>query len=113
MQLPYTKDLQGVDVAVLGIPFDTGSPFRVGCRFGASAVRTMSLIPGGSDPRAGGPSARDVLRLLRSLRGLDRAGADVVEMNPNYDPGQISALLAATVVAEILALIAAHRRDHR
>ena len=34
-------------------------------------------------------------------------------MNPNYDPGQISALLAATVTAEILALIAAHRRDQR
>jgi arginase family enzyme len=54
-----------------------------------------------------------MLRLIRSLRGLDLAGADVVEMNPNYDPGQISALLAATVVAEILALIAAHRRDRR
>jgi hypothetical protein len=36
-----------------------------------------------------------------------------VEINPNYDPGQISALLAATVVAEILALFAAHRRDPR
>jgi arginase family enzyme len=47
------------------------------------------------------------------LRGLGLAGADVVEMNPNYDLGQISALLAATVTAEILALIAAHRRDQR
>jgi len=72
-----------------------------------------AFAPGVQTPEAGGPSARDVLRLLRSLRGLDLAGADVVEMNPNYDPGQISALLAATVVAEILALIAAHRRDHR
>ena len=54
-----------------------------------------------------------MLRLIRSLRGLDLVGADVVEMNPNYDPAQISALLAATVAAEILALIAAHRRDRR
>jgi agmatinase len=296
MRLPHTRELDGVDVAVLGIPFDTGSPFRVGCRFGPSAVRAMSLMlrpinpyqdlnvfeeaaivdygdadvvpgylpesfdrieaamaplvargvipvgiggdhsialpelralgrrhgslavlhfdshtdtwdtyfagqrhsagtafrrgveegvidarasmqigmrgslfsnqdiqqsldlgyevvttdqmldggldalaprildkfrgrkvflsfdldvvdpafaPGVQTPEAGGPSAREILRLIRSLRGLDLAGADVVEMNPNYDPGQISALLAATLTAEILALIAAHRRDQR
>jgi agmatinase len=72
-----------------------------------------AFAPGVQTPEAGGPSAREILRLLRALRGLELAGADVVEMNPNYDPGQISALLAATVAAEILALIAAHRRDRR
>jgi agmatinase len=72
-----------------------------------------AFAPGVQTPEAGGPSARESLRLSRSLRGLDLAGADVVEMNPNHDPGQISALLAATVAAEILALIAAHRRDQR
>jgi agmatinase len=72
-----------------------------------------AFAPGVQTPEAGGPSARDVLRLIRRLRGLDLVGADVVEMNPNYDPAQISALLAATVAAEILALIAAHRRDRR
>jgi len=72
-----------------------------------------AFAPGVQTPEAGGPSARDILRLIRRLRGLDLAGADVVEMNPNYDPGQISALLAATVAAEILALIAAHRRDRK
>src|SRR5262245_66351399 len=44
MRLPHTRQLDDVDVAVLGIPFDTGSPFRVGCRFGPSAVRAMSLM---------------------------------------------------------------------
>lgn len=72
-----------------------------------------AFAPGVQTPEAGGPSAREILRLLRSLRGLDLAGADVVEMNPNYDAGQITALLGATVAAEILALIAAHKRDGR
>jgi len=72
-----------------------------------------AFAPGVQTPEAGGPSARDILRLIRRLRGLDLVGADVVEMNPNYDPAQISALLAATVAAEILALIAAHRRDRK
>ena len=44
MRLPHTRQLDGVDVAVLGIPFDTGSPFRVGCRFGPGAIRAMSLM---------------------------------------------------------------------
>jgi agmatinase len=72
-----------------------------------------AFAPGVQTPEAGGPTAREILRLLRSLRGLDLVGADVVEMNPNYDPGQITALLAATVAAELLALIAARRRDSR
>jgi arginase family enzyme len=72
-----------------------------------------AFAPGVQTPEAGGPTAREILRLLRSLRGLDLVGADVVEMNPNYDAGQITALLGATVAAEVLALIAAHRRDAR
>ncbi len=72
-----------------------------------------AFAPGVQTPEAGGPTSRDVLQLLRSLRGLDLVGADVVEMNPAYDPAQTTALLAATVAAEILALIAAHRRDRR
>ena len=72
-----------------------------------------AFAPGVQTPEAGGPSARDILRLIRRLRGLVLVGADGVEMNPNYDPAQISALLAATVAAEILALIAAHRRDRK
>jgi agmatinase len=72
-----------------------------------------AFAPGVQTPEAGGLAAREILRLLRSLRGLDLAGADVVEMNPSYDSAQITALLAATVAAEILALIAAHRHDAR
>lgn len=63
--------------------------------------------PGVQTPEAGGPSARESLDLIRRLRGLEIAGCDVVEVNPLYDnPGQITALLAATVAAEFLALIA-------
>jgi agmatinase len=84
-------------------------------RSSSPSISTSSIPPSRWASRRPGrrPSAREILRLSRSLRGLDLAGADVVEMNPNYDPAQISALLAATVAAEILALIAAHRHDRR
>src|SRR3954451_10590102 len=41
---PHVRDLDGVDVAVVGIPFDTGTSFRVGARFGPEAVRSGSLL---------------------------------------------------------------------
>ena len=66
--------------------------------------------PGVQTPEAGGPSSRETLAFLRALSGLSVVGGDVVETNPLYDgPGQVTALLAATVAAEFLALIAAER----
>ena len=67
-----------------------------------------AFAPGVQTPEAGGPSSRETLALLRAIPPIDIAGADVVETNPLFEgPGQITALLAATVAAEILALIAA------
>jgi agmatinase len=41
---PHTRDLAGVDVAVVGVPFDTATSFRPGARFGPEAVRNSSLL---------------------------------------------------------------------
>jgi agmatinase len=69
-----------------------------------------SAAPGVQTPEAGGPTAREALSLLRGLRDLDIAGADVVEVNPSFDqPAQTTALLAATILAEFLALAAERR----
>lgn len=66
-----------------------------------------AYAPGVQTPECGGPSARETLALLRALRDINLVGCDVVEVNPLYDgPGQVTALLAATVMAEILALAA-------
>jgi agmatinase len=67
-----------------------------------------AFAPGVQTPEAGGPSASEVLLLLRRLPPLPIVGADIVEVNPLYDgSGQITALLAATVALEIVANIAA------
>jgi agmatinase len=42
MKLPYSKELENVDFAVIGVPFDTGASYAVGTRFGPSAIREMS-----------------------------------------------------------------------
>ncbi len=44
MRLPYTQDIEGLDVAILGIPFDGGVSFRPGARFGPKEIRANSLL---------------------------------------------------------------------
>jgi len=41
-RLPYSKNLEGVDIAFLGLPFDGATTFRPGARFGPRAVREAS-----------------------------------------------------------------------
>jgi agmatinase len=43
LRLPHVTHLDGVDVAVVGLPFDTGVTVRSGSRFGPKAVREGSL----------------------------------------------------------------------
>lgn len=44
MRLPHVTDLTDVDLAVVGVPFDTGGTYRVGARFGPSGIRAESLL---------------------------------------------------------------------
>ena len=44
MRLPHVTDLEGVDFAVIGSPFDTGASYRVGARFGPAAIRNASAL---------------------------------------------------------------------
>ena len=41
--VPLSRSLDGVDVAFVGVPFDTAAGFRVGGRFGPSAIRAGSI----------------------------------------------------------------------
>jgi len=65
-----------------------------------------AYAPGTGTPEAGGLEAREGLALLRGLRGLDVAGADVVEVAPQYDPTTNTSQLAAQVLFEEFALMA-------
>ncbi len=44
MRRKYTRDLSGVDVAVMGVPLDTATTNRPGARFGPRAIRNASTI---------------------------------------------------------------------
>jgi agmatinase len=64
-----------------------------------------AFAPGTGTPEVAGFSTAEAVSFLRALRGIDIVGCDVVEVAPPYDgPGQPTALAAANVVFELLAL---------
>lgn len=76
MRLPYVKDLEGVDFAVIGAPFDTGATYRVGARFGPEGIRSASALLRPYNP------ALDVV-IFEHLSGVDYGDLPVV---PGYLP---------------------------
>src|SRR5499426_2149281 len=44
MRLPLVGDPRGLDVAILGIPFDGGTSYRPGARLGPREVRAQSSL---------------------------------------------------------------------
>jgi agmatinase len=69
-------------------------------------VLDPAFAPGTGTPEAGGLSSRELLRVLRGLTGINLVGCDVVEVAPAYDHGEITAIAAATVVFDLITLLA-------
>ncbi len=44
MRLPASRELKNVDVAIVGVPYDSGTSFRSGTRFGPRKIRELSLL---------------------------------------------------------------------
>lgn len=63
MRCPVTRELAGVDVAVVGVPFDGGTSYRSGPRFGPRAIREASALLWGHN-NALGVKPRAVLNLI-------------------------------------------------
>ena len=86
MRLPLAEQLEGLDAAVLGLPADSGSPFRTGARFGPNAIRAMSVMLRPINPYRGG------LDVFAALRVADAGDASVV---PGYQEETLAALEGA------------------
>ncbi|MBD8005441.1 agmatinase [Bacillus norwichensis] len=57
-----------------------------------------AYAPGTGTPEVGGFSSYEALKMVRSLTDMNFIGFDLVEVLPSFDPTQITALLAATLV---------------
>ena len=72
-----------------------------------------AFAPGTGTPEVGGFNSAEALDLIRGLKGLNFVGFDVVEVLPGYDVAEITALLAANIIYEILSLIALKKKNER
>lgn len=74
-----------------------------------------AFAPGTGTPEVAGLTSREMVHLVRGLRGLPIVGFDVVEVAPPFDHAELTSLLAANLVYEFLEICAARppRRPRR
>lgn len=71
MRMPHLTTLEGLDFAIVGVPFDTASSYRTGSRFGPSAIRTISALIKPNNVHL-------EVNVLESLKGADYGDVNVV-----------------------------------
>jgi len=65
------------------------------------------MAPGTGTPEVGGFTTREAQQMIRLLEGVDIVGADVVEVAPPFDLAGMTAIAGATMMFELLCVIAA------
>ena len=97
-RLPHTRDLDGVDVAVVGVPFDTATSYRPGARFGPEAIRAGSTLLRPYHPAV----AVDV---LGSVTVVDHGDVAITPGNAERTAAQIARGLAPVLAAGAVSLV--------
>jgi agmatinase len=64
-----------------------------------------AFAPGTGTPTVGGLASWQAVAILRRLAGIQFVGMDIVEVAPDYDHAETTALLAASMVMEYLCLV--------
>jgi agmatinase len=95
---PHSRELEGVDVAVVGVPFDLGTSFRSGPRFGPEAIRSASALLRPYHP----PLDVDVLDRLRIV---DWGDVELSPGNAERAVGQIAEQLRPVVASGATPLV--------
>ena len=117
MRLPHVRDLDGVDVAIVGIPTDGAVVYRSGARFGPEGIRSasvmlrnynpllgvdvvdrLSLVDYGDAPTVPGSTADSLARSAEALEEIVRAGVTTLCLGGDH----------TVLLAELRALAAVH-----
>jgi agmatinase len=117
MRLPHVRDLDGVDVAVVGIPTDGAVVYRSGARFGPEGIRSasvmlrnynplldvdvvgkLSLVDYGDVPTVPGSTVDSLERSASALQAIARAGVTTLCLGGDH----------TVLLAELRALAPVH-----
>ena len=74
MRLPHAENAEGLDFAIVGIPFDTAASFRAGARFGPNGIRNISAMIKPNNVAMG-------VNIMDELKGADLGDVPVI---PDY-----------------------------
>lgn len=72
-----------------------------------------AFAPGTGTPEIGGPNSYQALQVVRLLDGCNIVGADLVEVSPPFDASGGTAYLGATILFELLCVMAAQAAGKR
>jgi agmatinase len=102
---PYQPDWKALDadVAILGAPFDFGTQWRAGARFGPRAVREASTLF--SFGHAGAYDHEDDVTYLEGVRMVDIGDADIVHTDTLTSHANIEAGVRAILAAGALPVV--------
>ena len=102
-------DAERTPVALLGVPGTGDVPTVTGPVYITIDIDALdpAFAPGVSHHEPGGLSTRQLLDSLRQIGASDAVvvGADVVELNPTRDVNEVTAMVAAKLVRELLGLL--------
>lgn len=117
MRLPYVRELDDVDVAVVGVPTDGAVVYRTGARFGPEAIRSvsvmlrqynpllqvdvverLSVVDYGDVPTVPGSTADSLERSAAAIEEVARAGVTTLCLGGDH----------TVLLAELRALAAVH-----
>jgi len=100
---PYAENLADLnaDVAIIGAPFDAGTQWRSGARFGPKAVRDASMLF--SFGHAGAYDHEDDLTYLpETVRIVDMGDADIIHTDTEGSHANIETAVRAALAADAL-----------
>jgi agmatinase len=72
-----------------------------------------AFAPGTGTPEVGGFTSAEAIALIHGLKGLNFVGFDMVEVLPDYDTADLTALMAANIIYEFLSLIALNKKNSK
>jgi agmatinase len=117
MRLPHVRELEGVDVAVVGIPTDGAVVYRSGARFGPEGIRSasvmlrnynpllrvdvterLSLVDWGDVPTVPGSTPDSLERSAQALTELVQAGVTTLGLGGDH----------TVLLAELRAIASVH-----
>jgi len=92
MRLPATRELDSVDVAIMGVPFDSGATYRSGTRFGPRKIREASLTLWGHNPTM-------KITPTKALKVIDYGDISVIPTSIEHTMGAITEAVSAVINA--------------